>query len=381
MEIKIPLNVKNIIQTLQQCGFEAYAVGGCVRDILLGANVADWDICTSALPQQIIDSFPQTRVCETGLKHGTVTLVMDGNGFEITTFRIDGEYRDNRRPESVEFVTSIESDLARRDFTVNAMAYNDDVGLVDRFGGVQDLKQKVIRCVGDPDARFNEDALRIMRGLRFASVLGFSIDKNTASSMERNKSLLKNISPERISRELSGLICGNKAGEVMAKAAAIIEEIIPEIAGKHNFLRIDHAPKDLAIRLAILLGKDAKSVLRRLKYDNRTITEVGRLVKYSDADLEANPTSVKRWLNKLGAESLRRLVILKQSDNINDIISEILEQGQCFSLSGLAVNGKDLIEAGIPQGPQIKAELNRLLDCVIDGTLENNKYSLLAKLK
>ena len=436
MIIKLPDEVNYIIDTLESKGYEAYAVGGCVRDSLLGKEPQDWDVCTSALPEQTMECFDGRHIIETGLKHGTVTLMVDHAPFEITTYRVDGKYTDNRRPDNVRFVNVLKRDLARRDFTISAMAYNPKTGLVDYYNGRQDLAEGKIKCVGNADKRFREDALRIMRALRFASLFGFTIEENTARAMHENRKLLRNIAAERIASELNKLLMGDGVCELLSAHFPVLAEIVPELeqtAGfEHNnkhhcydvlthILRsVDAAPKDLVIRLTMLLhdvakprhytesddgagrfyghaqdGSDtAREILHRLKYDNDTIKAVVMLVLYHDTAVEPEGKNVKRWLNKIGAERLRQLLEVKRADAMaqseayrrekldrldeaSALIDEIIAQQQCFSLKDLAVNGRDLIGAGIGEGSGIGSVLNRLLDMVIEGEAENDKAALL----
>jgi len=415
MIIKISNEVQYIIETLQKSGYEAYIVGGCVRDRILGKEPKDWDICTPALPEQTMKCFAEYHIIETGLQHGTVTLMLNHIPFEITTYRIDGQYSDNRRPDKVEFVSSLKADLSRRDFTINAMAYNSNKGIVDFFGGMDDLNTGIIRCVGDAGQRFREDALRIMRALRFASVLSFSIDEDTSKAMLDNKNLLKNIAVERIASEINRMITGNGVSNILLKYWPVITEIIPEIAPMngfeqnnsyhchdvlhHSLFSIDHAPKNIVIRLAMLFHPQvssdmAKAILLRLKYDNDTIKDVTELVFYHDANIQPDIKHVKRWLNKIGEEKLRQLIEVKKADamaqsvyyqkeklgtldKISDVLNEIIEQQQCFSLKDLAVNGKDLLAVGFEEGVEIGAALNRLIEMVIDEQVENDKHELL----
>jgi len=415
MIIKIPNEVQYIIETLQKSGYEAYIVGGCVRDSILGKEPKDWDICTPSLPEQTMKCFAEYHIIETGLQHGTVTLMLNHIPFEITTYRIDGQYSDNRRPDKVEFVSSLKADLSRRDFTINAMAYNPNEGIVDFFGGMDDLNTGIIRCVGDAGQRFREDALRIMRALRFASVLSFSIEEDTSKAMLDNKNLFKNIAVERIANEINRMITGNGVSNILLKYLPVITEIIPEIAPMngfeqnnsyhchdvlhHSLFSIDHAPKNIVIRLAMLFHPQvssdmAKAILLRLKYDNDTIKDVTELVFYHDANIQPDIKHVKRWLNKIGEEKLRQLIEVKKADamaqsvyyqkeklgtldKISDVLNEIIEQRQCFSLKDLAVNGKDLLAVGFEEGVEIGAALNRLIEMVIDEQVENDKHELL----
>jgi len=435
MNIKMPDEVQYIINTLQAHGHEAYVVGGCVRDSLLGKEPKDWDICTPSLPEQTVKYFEGCRVIETGLRHGTVTLMLGGMPFEITTYRIDGEYTDNRRPDQVKFVSSLREDLSRRDFTVNAMAYNPEMGIVDFFDGLGDLNAGIIKCVGDPDKRFREDALRIMRALRFASVLSYSIDRETAAAMHDNRGRLKNIAAERIASELNKLITGSGVRGVLSEHLPVVFEIIPELAPAAGFEQnnphhchdvlghilhsVENAPVDVVVRLAMLFHDIAKPgcytesdgvghfyghpkissdmagrILSRLKYDNHTLEAVVLLVLHHDREIPPVPKSVKRWMNKIGEERFAQLIEAKKADamaqspdhrakkleilnKISGLAEQIIKQQQCFSLKDLAVNGRDLMAAGVSEGEQIGVMLNCLLDMVIDGQVENDKTELL----
>ena len=435
MIIDVPAGIRFIIGRLEKAGFEAFIVGGCVRDSLLVNEPKDWDVCTSALPHDVLNVFKDFRVVETGLRHGTVTVIVNDIAFEITTYRIDGDYSDNRRPDSVAFTRSIMEDLARRDFTINAMAYNPSVGLVDYFGGADDLKAGVIRCVGDPTKRFQEDALRIMRALRFASSLGFSIEKATAAAMRENRGLLGNIAAERIAVELNGLLIGDGFRKIVTANLHILFEVIPELrvcAGfeqnnpyhcydvlNHILFSVEDAPINVSLRLTMLLhdiakpkcysekdslghfyghsqvGTDiAEEILLRLKYDNDTIHTVCELIKYHDAIIPPRRRIVKRWLNKIGEFRFRQLLEVKKADahaqvpargeekiaelvKVLTLIDDVIEQGQCFSLKHLAVNGRDLIDAGIPEGTKIGFVLNQLVDMVIDEQVINERETLL----
>lgn len=440
MIMNIPVDVVKIIDKLAEKGFEAYTVGGCVRDSLLDKKPEDWDICTSALPDQVKEVFDGYLVIETGLKHGTVTIRLNHQSYEITTYRVDGEYLDNRRPQSVNFVSSLKEDLARRDFTINAMAYNSAKGLEDYYEGCKDLKNKVIRCVGNPDERFNEDALRIIRALRFASVLGFNIEKETTRSIHKNKGLLDNIARERINLELRKLLCGKGVKKVLLEYSDVLAAIIPELAPmfgfkqnnphhkydvwEHTVVAIDNSTNDVMIRLALLLhdiakpecytcdekgighfyshgefgSQIAKNVLRNLKFDNETINHIFQLVKYHDADISDKNKFIKKWLNKLGEIQFKRLLKVKYADvmgqsdylreeklkiidNIENNLRQVLEEKQCFNLKDLAVNGRDLIVIGIDDGRKIGEILNWLLEQVIENKLENKKNILLGAIK
>ena len=432
----LPPYARTALSVLEQSGYEVYIVGGCVRDSLLGLTPFDYDITTNALPQQVLAAFCAFHTIETGIKHGTVTVLIDNQPVEITTFRIDGDYRDNRRPEHVTFTANLEGDLARRDFTVNAMAYREQTGLVDLFGGQADLKNKCIRCVGVPDVRFGEDALRIMRALRFAAVLGFGIEQDTAQSIHKNRLLLQNIASERIQAELFKLLCAAAAEHVLDAYRDVLAVFMPEIVPMFGFdqhskyhdsdvwehsLRAFAAIKEkkLPLRLAVLLhdiGKPAsftqdedgtghfyghakqsvslaRGLLNRLRCDNATKQTVLTLIEYHDTQLAPTPKSVKRWLGRLGSELFFDLIRLQEADSaahaapyvterlnalgqIRAMAQEALDEGACFSLRDLAVGGHDMLALGL-RGPKVGAALQYLLGLVIEGNIENEKKALL----
>lgn len=436
MKLSIPSNIQTILNTLGSSGYDAYVVGGCVRDSLLGLKPHDWDVCTNAKPDEIKACFDRYSTFDAGMKHGTVSVIRDNEVIEITTFRIDGAYLDNRHPESVTFTSSVEEDLARRDFTVNAMAYHPQRGLVDPHGGREDLRRGVIRCVGNPDTRFNEDALRIMRALRFAATYRFSIDADTAASLKRNAQLLNNIASERINAELCRLICGRNAEQILDEYREVFAVFLPELAetfdyeqrNKHHCYDVYHhiihsvsviAPDPL-LRMAMLLhdigkpracSEDAdgtrhfkghqqisadmgRVILKRLKFSNAFIDDCVMLIFYHDVRFNGSKRHIKRILQKLGVDNMRRLFQVQRADVLSQseyqrakklliledtmhLFEEILRRDECFSLRQLAVNGNDLIAAGITDGRQIGSILNKLLNEVIDGRLENDKETLL----
>jgi len=438
MEINLPDDVQYIITKLEDSGFEAYAVGGCIRDSLMDKEPKDWDVCTSAFPEQMMDVFKNERIVETGLKHGTITILLNDSSYECTTYRVDGKYTDNRHPDKVKFVDVLKRDLARRDFTINAMAYNPKTGLVDYYTGQQDLENEIVKCVGNPNKRFKEDALRIMRALRLASEIGFSIDNDTAQAMVDNKGLLSNISVERIAAELNKFIVGENADVLIMNHQAIFTEIIPDLTPTiqfeqntpyhcydvftHTIQSVKNAPPNVTIKLTMLLhdigkpscytedengdghfyghaavsAETAEQVLKRLRYDNDTIDTVKNLVLHHGTELLACNKNIKRWLNRIGEEQLRQLIQVKKADamaqayehgeqklvmleKVNIMLDDILEQQQCFSLKDLVVNGRDMIEFGIVEGKQIGTTLNKLMDMIIDEELENERDALLEK--
>ncbi len=435
----LPNQVLTAIEKLESNGFEAYIVGGCVRDFLLSEHPDDFDITTSADPEEILNVFKQEKTIKTGLKHGTVTVILDGIPLEITTFRIDTYYSDNRHPDSVVFTKSIKEDLARRDFTVNAMAYSKSRGLVDPFGGRHDLNNKVLRCVGQANKRFNEDSLRIMRGLRFSSVLGFEIEGETSAAIRKNKKLLLNVSSERVAVELKKLVCGKNAAEIITKYHEVLEIILPEIKGMahfdqknphhaydilyHTAVATANMPPEPSLRLAALFhdcGKmDCFSVddqgighfyghsqiseiktdtaLRRLKFDNATRQRVMRLVKYHDMQIEVTEKSVKKALGKLSHQGFYDLMAMQRADRsalapqyakqvekfdkLTAIADKIISDKECFSLKDLALKGDDLMALGEKPGKQLGNALEFLLDAVIEGNVENEKEALTAYFK
>ena len=438
MYLKISPSAEKAINLLASSGYAAYAVGGCVRDLIMGEEPNDFDITASSRPEETLYVFRDFKTIETGLKHGTVTVLIDGDPLEITTFRSDGEYKDNRHPEKVEFSRHISDDLSRRDFTVNAMAYNHDDGLIDLFGGTEDLKKGVIRTVGEADKRFNEDALRILRAFRFASQKGFSIEPKTAESALRNLHLLENLSAERVYSELKKLLLGKNAERIMLDYPEVICAVIPELKPAvgfdqrnphhiydvytHTVKAVCACPFDPVLRLAALLhdvGKPetfslkdgvghfyghsdksmeiAKRVLARLKVDNCTKNTVLTLIKYHDPVIPAEERSVKRYMNRLTPEVLSMLLDLKGADNlaqspecakrleiyteIRRIMAEITEKNECFSKSQLALNGDDLIALGIPRGKRIGQILDALLEEVTAGNIENEKDLLIEFVK
>ena len=432
--IHIPDEVKTAISTLAANGFEAYIVGGCVRDSLLGGNPKDYDITTSAEPEEVEKIFGNFRVIETGIKHGTVTVLINKMPLEITTFRIDSDYSDNRHPENVTFTKSLEEDTARRDFTMNALAYNDERGICDFYGGTDDIKNKIIRCVGDADKRFGEDALRIMRAIRFSSVLGFEIEENTKRAVFKNKELLRNISSERIASELVKLLCGANVRKVLMEYIDVLGVVIPELLPmkgfdqknihhiydvlEHTAAAVENIEPTPVLRLTALfhdigkpecffmkdgqghfyghadIGADMTTkILSRLKFDNNTKNTVTKLVKIHDVQIEETDTAVKRCMNKHTPEifflllKMKRADTLAQSpmcrerleylDRLEKRANEIINRKACFSMKDLAVNGNDLIKLGVKPGKELGNILKYLLEAVIEGKLPNDKNTLI----
>lgn len=435
MRIELPDKVKAIIHRLQSHGYEAYAVGGCVRDSILGRIPEDWDITTQAMPKETKALFSHT--IDTGIAHGTITVFLDGEGFEVTTYRIDGKYEDSRRPSEVTFVRNLKEDLLRRDFTINAMAYNDEIGLVDIFGGLEDIRAGVIRCVGDAYARFSEDALRILRGVRFAAQLGFEIDGDTKEGMRLLAPALQKISAERIQAELMKILLSARPDMLReAWKLGITKEFLPEFdrameteqetphhmytVGEHILHTLSGIRSDRVLRLVMLfhdLGKPevktvdelgaahfkghaeksreiVKKVLKRLKFDNATLHSVEKLVYYHDYRMPVTKKNVRRAINKIGEElfplylEVRRADVLAQSiylreekladiDGAEALYREIIASGQCVAIKDLAVTGRDLIDVGMEPGREIGQTLERLLDLVIETPGLNTKEELL----
>ena len=396
LSIALPDNVRIVLDTLHDAGFEGYIVGGCVRDALRGVEPHDYDVTTNALPSDTLRIFRDFRVIETGLKHGTVTVISDNAPIEITTFRIDGEYRDNRHPDCVRFTPRLADDLERRDFTVNAMAYSPQHGLVDLFGGVDHLANRVITCVGSPDLRFNEDGLRIMRALRFASVLDFDIAPDTARAILDHRLLLRGISRERIFSELIRLVCGTAAGRVVGDFADVLCVVIPGLTPDDIAASVGayaHCPALPALRLALLLHSlspdDAALALRELRCDNHTVKAVSALLGSCDRPLSDDRICARRLAHDLGFElgfmllELQLSLFSAQKDycatlrNLSALLGRVRDDGDCISLSSLAVRGNDLIAAGL-SGCAVGRALELLLDMVICDRLPNEREALLA---
>ena len=438
----IMLGADEIIRILNKSGYEAYYVGGCVRDSLLGNMPHDYDFTTSAKPDECCVLFKSAgySVIETGIKHGTVSVVLEGKVYEVTTFRSDGEYVDNRHPASVEFVTSLKEDVARRDFTINAIAYHPEKGIIDFFGGKQDLKDKIIRCVGEPVKRFEEDALRILRALRFAGRFGFTIEENTSKAVKQCKDLLKNISAERIYSELCGILMSPKCADIIREYKDVFCVFMPEISDmvgfeqksrwhvydvfEHTMVALENTPDDILIRLSILfhdMGKPhvciedaqgfrhfkghqkvsseiAKSILKRLKADNDTIQRVCRLVLHHDDRIPAKESAVLRLMRRMGEDTLRSIYIEKadhsaqKQDMVAERNEEMLEieriyekiksdKNSCVYLTDLKISGKDVIECGVPEGAKVGEILNILLEEVTEKRLPNEREALVNYVK
>lgn len=387
---RLPDTVTLALDTLEAAGYEAYAVGGCVRDLCRGVVPHDYDITTSATPDEIEAVFCGFRLIETGIKHGTVTVLIDGEPLEITTYRTDGEYLDRRHPSNVTFSRDIDDDLSRRDFTVNAMAYSPRRGLRDPFDGRGDLCRRVIRCVGDPDTRFSEDGLRIMRAVRFASCLGFDIDMATSESIHKNRRLLADISAERILSELRRLVVGENACRILTEYGDLIGGIMPEAAddgytGRVRGIRDTEA--DEVLRLAVILGgEDAVCALVRLKPDGKLLDGIGRALSLAKDGIGLDPISLRRALRHAGYDDVIRAVRLRayygaiagvDADGAISLLCAMRECGECVTPRQLAISGRDLIALGVPEGEAVGEMLERLLGLVVEEKLENESGALL----
>ena len=436
MQIRLPDKVNIIIETLRAAGYEAYAVGGCVRDLVLGRTPNDWDITTSARPEETKRLF--SRTIDTGIKHGTVTVMLDKEGFEVTTYRIDGDYEDCRHPKEVNFTSNLEEDLKRRDFTINAMAYNEQSGFVDIFDGIRDIEQGVIRCVGNAEERFTEDALRMLRAVRFSAQLGYRIEEGTKRAIRKLAPNLKWISAERIQAELVKLVTSSHPDYLRtAYETGITEQILPEFdlcmetaqnnphhcysVGEHILHSMPEVASDKVLRLGMLfhdIGKPqtltvdeegithnkghaiigekmTKEILRRLKFDNNTIDKVTKIVLYHDQEIELSDSGVRRAVNRMGEDifpmlfAVRYADIQAQSDYqreeklqkleyIKEIYDGICMRQECLSLKDLAVTGSDLIALGMPVGKEIGVLLKELLEQVLEEPERNTREELLS---
>ena len=431
-----PAPAQFVLQQLHSAGFAAFVVGGCVRDSLLGRVPGDWDITTAARPEQVHEALAGIPVLNTGLQHGTVTAVVEGLRLEITTFRTEGQYSDHRRPDRVTFAQSIEEDLSRRDFTVNAMAFSPETGIIDPFGGQSDLQKGILRAVGDPQKRFDEDALRILRGLRFAARLGFAIEPATAQAMFAQKELLLALAPERVQAELLPLLCAPCAVAVLRQYRDIFAVVLPELVPtfgfdqqnkhhlydvwEHTLRTMEHIAPEPALRLVMLLhdcakpacftvdfrgdghfyghaakgARIAEQMLTRLRCSRELTERVVRLIYFHDHDIFDSRKSLLRWLGKLPANDLRALLHIKIADNLGQnprylrverfqtalaSLDALLAEQPCFDRSGLAVTGRDLLELGY-RGAAIGQALDQLVNAVIDGKVQNQREALLHQL-
>ncbi len=435
MKIKLPDDVKSIIDVLAQNGFDAYAVGGCIRDTLLDRFPQDWDITTSARPEQVKALFSHT--VDTGIAHGTVTVLIGRIGYEVTTYRIDGKYEDARHPKEVTFTSDLAEDLKRRDFTINAMAYNDKTGLVDVFCGAEDLRDGIIRCVGNPKERFGEDALRMLRAVRFAAQLGFAIEKETAAAIKECACSIARVSAERIRMELSKLLVSPYPQKLrLAYELGLTKVFLPEFdrmmetpqhsrhhcysVGEHTMHALMEVPPERVLRLAMLFhdvakplcvsvddeGKEhyhghpqigaelTKAILRRLKFDNDTIEQTCRLILWHDDRPPVSGKSIRRAISRIGLDAypalfaVKRADILAQSDykraekleyleKYQELYEAVLSAKQCVSKRDLAVNGNDLIAMGMKPGKEVGIVLDQLFEAVLDEPKWNEREKLL----
>lgn len=403
--MEIPQKVGYIIDRLMKNGYEAYAVGGCVRDSLLGRLPGDWDITTSASPAEIKRLF--RRTVDTGILHGTVTVMLDKEGFEVTTYRIDGEYEDSRHPKEVMFTTNLLEDLKRRDFTINAMAYNPSAGLVDAFEGIADIKKKQIRCVGKAEERFGEDALRILRAVRFSAQLGFAIEEETKNAAKTLGYTLKNISRERIRCELDKLLMSDNPDFVdELNSLSLVRHIFTQdiIINQQTLRMLKYTPKDRLLRWTAFLEaagtrENAYAIMRGLKFDNYTTDSVTKLTGWLDLEIVPDKPSVRRTVNMVGGELFPVLAeakrafyksmpdseqgvaqrLLEELMQTEKLYEEIIADGDCLFLKQLAVGGKDIMNAGLAEGKEIGELLKRLLDIVLESPEKNKKEILLAE--
>lgn len=434
-KIKIPVDVTNILNKLHNGGYEAYVVGGCVRDTLIGKQPQDWDIATSATPQDVKTLFEHTY--NTGIEHGTVTVVVRKNRYEVTTYRIESEYLDFRRPSKVEFSKSIVEDLGRRDFTINAIAYNGINGIVDPFNGTNDIKNKIIRCVGNAEERFNEDALRMLRAIRFVCQLDFEIEDRTFQGIVNNKQLITKVAKERIREELTKMLISDNPQKLeLMHEAGILEIVLPEFelcmitsqnnpyhiynVGKHTLEAVKNVEKDSILRWTMLLHDIAKplckttdekgidhflghqkkgaligkEIMRNLRFDSKSSSMIERLIKWHDREILLNEKAVRRAIISVGEDIFSMLLNVKDADAkasnpifmdnrlnnisiIRDIYDKIKIGNHCISIRDLAIDGEDLKGAGIKQGKEIGIILSRLLDIVVENPDKNNKDVLI----
>lgn len=397
VRIELPKDVRHIINVLMENGYEAYAVGGCVRDSILGRTPGDWDITTSALPMQVKALF--RRTVDTGIQHGTVTVMLGKNGYEVTTYRIDGKYEDSRHPKSVEFTSNLVEDLKRRDFTINAMAYNDEHGIVDAFDGMGDLKRRIIRCVGKAHDRFDEDALRILRAVRFSAQLGFDIEDDTAKAARELAPTLVKISRERIHTELNKLLLSDNPDYFsVVYDLGVMKIIIPELENidAHKLDKIKHfikktsavLPERYAALLSCVDADTAGRILKGLKLDNATILMAAKLVKYYNMNPVVSEAAVRHYINEVGENDALRIVdfnisicgseLNKGYTDMKKICVMVKERGDCTELRNLKISGRDLMEAGFPAGKQLGEILQKLLCEVLDNP-KFNEYNYLLK--
>ncbi|QUH20661.1 CCA tRNA nucleotidyltransferase [Alkaliphilus sp. B6464] len=438
MKIQMPQEVHRILGILSFYGYDGYIVGGCVRDSILNKIPNDWDICTNCTPEKMLEVFSCFKVIPTGLKHGTLTVVINEENYEVTTYRIDGEYTDGRHPEEVEFTNNLKEDLKRRDFTINAMAYNNKEGLIDYYGGIADIFNEKIRCVGDPSERFSEDYLRMLRAIRFSAQLGYSLDVETLKEIKKLSKNVIDISEERIREELNKILMTDMParGLKLLSSADLLKYIIPELeicvgfqqhnpnhdkdVFSHILSVVDNTEKDLILRLAALfhdigkpetfsLGEDgvghfykhhlkssdiAEEVMKRLKYDNKSIEQVIILVReHMSRYKNLRVKNTKKFINRVGIDNIERLFKLQiadingstKKDGVSNIfelkneVERILNEKQPLSIKDLEINGHDLIQLGIPQGKQVGTVLNELMEIILENS-ELNRRDILTEI-
>jgi tRNA nucleotidyltransferase (CCA-adding enzyme) len=388
VNINIPEYVKEVLKRLHDGGYEAYVVGGCVRDSILGLMPDDWDVCTEAEPDEMKDCFIGLRSVDTGIQHGTVTAVSEGRPVEVTTYRIDGAYSDGRHPDAVTFTRSLREDLARRDFTINAMAYDPGKGLIDPFGGSEDLKRGLIRCVGDPNTRFSEDALRILRALRFSSKLGFRIEPETGRAVREMAETVKLVARERVGAEFVKLVLGKGASGVMVGfREALNASGIALMAEDESLRSVDALPRSLPVRLAVIFQDAAGQALKDLRLDRHTIASCLRIQEALCEDVPKDRVQLKLQMMQFGEDAERAMLeirrvcargdrALQEAERALDMLQAVLDRKEVWNLKQLQVSGKDLLQAGIPQGKLIGSALHHLLVLVIEGKLENKEEKL-----
>ena len=383
-----------VLERLEDSGYKAYLVGGCLRDMMMGREPHDFDIATSAEPETVMSIFSDFEVIPTGIKHGTVTVMVDGEPIEITTFRKDSDYSDGRRPDSITFTDKVEDDLSRRDFTINAMAFGLDGEIVNPFGGKSDIKSRIIRTVGSAEERFSEDGLRILRAIRFASVLGFTIERETKEAIHKLSRMLDKVSFERVFSEMSKIILSEKPSVQFREFKDVFSRVAPEFSEIKDFERtlatVDRVEPELALRFTVLLHtlgeEQADSVLRKLKSDGVTIQKVTKLVRFFDTDIDSSKVAIKKLMSKMGESDFFSLIKLKIADEpektvefekAKQIAEKVIADKECFKLKDMTVKGDDLIKSGMAMGPEIGKTLNMLLDKVISEEVANDKDSLM----
>ena len=393
VRIQLPYEVEWVIGKIRDAGYEAFAVGGCVRDTLLGRTPEDWDVTTSARPEAVKAIFERT--VDTGLQHGTVTVLKNRKGYEVTTYRIDGEYHDGRHPDSVEFTPNLLEDLKRRDFTINAMAYSHETGIVDEFGGMEDLKAGIVRCVGRPEDRFTEDALRLLRALRFSAQLGFEIEESTYAAIKTIAPNLAKVSKERVQAELTKLLLSAHPERILLlKETGLSAQIVPgfdAVFAPALFSKLSRLPAEKSLRWAGFLlcqsTKQAEAVLKGLKMDNETIGNVSRMIEGAKETLPLEKPAVRRAMSRYtpyqleGALKLKELMGSPVAGEIRRLREEIIRDGDCVSLKDLAVKGRDLLEAGVERGPMVGEILNHLFDLVLLYPEKNDRELLLKEVR